>query len=351
MKGGRGFRRQLRGPDLAPVGQEFDLVYASLTEWCEVQHTVDGAHTHITAETLDVDNVTKFGGRWLMPQSAVITPPYTVTADQNDYAPRNIEKAIVLRVSTDASRTFTGLKTNKDEFRWLLWINVGNFDQVFYHNSASSLDPHRFACPLGVDVTIGSGASVLLWYDAHASNWRIVASSGDVTGVTSGALVADGDYGDITVSVGGTTFTIDADVVSNSKLANMAAWTFKARNTSSSGDPQDMALGDVTEDAALDAGDYLLGFESGGAIRKFGQTAITSGVGGHLHGVMRVLGDGTTTTFNLLDIAEYIEFVSHHGAVVDPATYTLSADGSQVTFDDTPMEDTVQTINYVIAGI
>lgn len=73
--------------------------------------------------------------------------------------------------------------------------------------------------------------------------------------------------------------------------------------------------------------------------------------GGHLHGLMRVLGDGATTVFNLLDIAEYLEHIANAGAVVDPLDVTLSADGSQVTFAAAPTAGNVLALEYVIAGV
>lgn len=66
--------------------------------------------------------------------------------------------------------------------------------------------------------------------------------SGGTLSATGSATLADGDYGDITVGTGGTVWTVDNDVITNAKLANMAANTVKVRAANSSGDPSDLAL-------------------------------------------------------------------------------------------------------------
>lgn len=70
-----------------------------------------------------------------------------------------------------------------------------------------------------------------------------------------------------------------------------------------------------------------------------------------LHGLMRLLGDGATTTFNLFDYAEYLEHIAIDGAIVDPFTFSLSSDRGQIVFDAAPGNGLVIAIEYVVAQI
>lgn len=77
-----------------------------------------------------------------------------------------------------------------------------------------------------------------------------VAVNGAETGFEyvagSGGGVSDGDKGDITVSGTGSVWTIDNDVVTNAKSANMAADTIKGRaNGAGTGDPTDLTAAQV----------------------------------------------------------------------------------------------------------
>lgn len=77
--------------------------------------------------------------------------------------------------------------------------------------------------------------------------------------------------------------------------------------------------------------------------------ATSSGGSSTLIGLDRLVADGSMTAFDLADLAEYVVSVSDAGVVVDPATYALSADQAQVTFDAAPTAGDVLTFEYVVA--
>lgn len=80
--------------------------------------------------------------------------------------------------------------------------------------------------------------------DRVFGRWNDMLAFKDITLIP--ATVADADYGDITVTVSGTVWTIDAGVVSNAKLANMATATFKGRTTAGTGSPEDLTATQAT---------------------------------------------------------------------------------------------------------
>jgi hypothetical protein len=120
-----------------------------------------------------------------------VISPSQITANQNNYAPADLQTANVVRLNSDASRNITGLSTASATkvAGWVLTLhNVGSFDIVLKNEDAASTAAYRFA--LGADVTIGAGRSHTLIYDSTSSRWRSFAS--DTTGAGGGITSLNG---------------------------------------------------------------------------------------------------------------------------------------------------------------
>lgn len=74
--------------------------------------------------------------------------------------------------------------------------------------------------------------------------------------------------GDVT-SVGDGAQTIAPGVVTNAKLADMAAWSIKARDNAAAGVPTDETASTLTTDATPVSGDKVLGWKAAGELRVF----------------------------------------------------------------------------------
>ncbi len=321
---------RMRG-DLAPVGHELTALSSAMTAWRDVQHDEDGAHTGITADSIETTGLNALGGPTQIPDGAVLEPP-TIVVSQNNYNPPGLADVRVVRLTTDASHAITGILTDPRYNRDLRLINAGNFDFTIPHNSASSFALYRIACPLGTTLTVGSGAVVDLYYDIHAGNWRVVGGAGSITGLSTAASVGaapdSADYlvktangslsaervvtdntditadwsvgggvkfllgaftGDITKTAGSlattianlavTTATIALNAVTNARLAQMAQATFKGRAAASgTGDPVDLTANQAS--TILDtATDPFLRTSASGATGS-AWSVLTNGDGG-----------------------------------------------------------------------
>lgn len=101
-----------------------------------------------------------------------------------------------------------------------------------------------------IDELTATEVRTLINVDDGANNYSHPNHTGDVTSVGDGAT------------------TIANNVVTNAKAADMAAYTIKLRNAGTSGDPGDVKVSTLTEEAAPTTGDWALTEESGGALRK-----------------------------------------------------------------------------------
>ena len=103
---------------------------------------------------------------------AILSPPQ-IAADQNDYNPADLGPADWLRLSTDATRTITGLAAGRaGEVKQI--TNVGANAVVLAHQSALSAAANRFISD-GNDLWLMPGASATVRYDATSARWRVVA--------------------------------------------------------------------------------------------------------------------------------------------------------------------------------
>lgn len=93
----------------------------------------------------------------------------------------------------------------------------------------------------------------MLWLDAASGEVRV--RSAGATVAMGGGGVTDGDRGDITVSGGGTSWTIDAGAVSLAKLANLAAGTILGNNAGAAAAPVALSPAQVKALLGIAAGD------------------------------------------------------------------------------------------------
>lgn len=100
--------------------------------------------------------------------------------------------------------------------------------------------------PGGVSITTAAG-DTLEAQCISSGNWRVVwyqrASGAALAGGGGGGLT-DGDKGDITVSGGGTTLTVDNSAISYAKIQNVSAVSkLIGRNSTTTGPPEEITLG------------------------------------------------------------------------------------------------------------
>jgi hypothetical protein len=125
-------------------------------------------------EAFNIDQTT---GNLALPRGLLLTgiiAPPQITANQNDYNPTGVAAASVLQLSSDASRTVSGLAGGA-EGRVVSLINTGSQPIVLADESTSSSAVNRFT--LGANLTVAAKQAAMLRYDGTAARWRLIAGA------------------------------------------------------------------------------------------------------------------------------------------------------------------------------
>lgn len=117
----------------------------------------------------------KITGAWTLQGTEVLTgviTPSQITADQNNYAPTGIADARIVRLSSDTTRSITGITNSVNGNVITLW-NVGAQTINLLHASGSSSAGNQFLCPGGATFPLHAEDCVDIIYDTTSSRWRI----------------------------------------------------------------------------------------------------------------------------------------------------------------------------------
>jgi hypothetical protein len=151
--------------------------------------TVTGAFTGVSIAVSGAITAGNLTGSGTLVLNGDISPSQ-ITAQVDDYNPTGLSGASTLRLTSDASRSITGLAGGADG-RVLLVHNVGAQDIVLEDEHGSSTAANRFA--LNADVTLGADQGTIIQYDSTSSRWRLAAGGGGA----AGALLAANNLSDV----------------------------------------------------------------------------------------------------------------------------------------------------------
>lgn len=99
-----------------------------------------------------------------------ITPP-SLTANTDNLLITDIEKAIVVRLSSNGNYTLSGIVPFNATKAWMIYVcNVGTRNITIQDNDASSTAQNRFL--IGGNKTLQKDEGVLLFYDSVSTRWR-----------------------------------------------------------------------------------------------------------------------------------------------------------------------------------
>ena len=169
--------------------------------------------------------------------------------------------------------------------------------------------------------------------------------------ISSGGGVTDGDKGDITVSGGGATWTIDPDVVTYAKMQNVSATSrFLGRITAGAGDTEELTGTQATTllDVFTSALKGLAPASGGGTtnfLRADGTWVAPPGGGGNSFETWTPSGNSNATSIVAESATDTANFVASDGIQIDG---TAGTDTFTFTFTRAGMVDTAVVLTDTV---
>lgn len=211
-------------------------------------------------------------------------------------------KALLDDVDAAAQRTTLGLGTLATQSGTFSGTSSGTNtgDQNLFSTIAVSGQDDVVADSTSDTLTLVAGSNVTITTNAGTDTITISASGGG-----GGGGLADGDYGDITVSSGGTVMTIDNDVVTYAKMQNVSATDkILGRSTAGAGDVEEITCTSagraLLDDADAAAQRTTLGLVIGTDVQAYdAELAALAGLTSAADKGIQFTGAGTAATYDL----------------------------------------------------
>jgi hypothetical protein len=103
-----------------------------------------------------------------------VISPTQIAATTNDWNPTGLSTCNLIRLSTDATRSLTGLVAQPAGRRITL-CNIGSQICTLVHdNGVNSTAANRFLVASSTSLNLNPNASVDIWYDLTSARWRVI---------------------------------------------------------------------------------------------------------------------------------------------------------------------------------
>lgn len=156
-----------------------------------------------------------------------IISPAQITANQNDYSPSNAVNTSIWRLTSDATRTITGIaaptQTSGTIGTSLRLVNVGSFDILLADQSSSSVAANQIITGETTFLELRPTESVDLVYDGTSTKWRVLTERASRASFSLTKVVANGPVTTSNTEVDLINVSVPGNVLSSSQAIRMVA--------------------------------------------------------------------------------------------------------------------------------